>query len=160
MSKPIIMCLDDQREVLSALMKDLEEFVDAFEVIDCESAQEALEELETIEDEDGNVLLFVCDHIMPEKTGVEFLSELREESRFETARKILLTGLATHEDTIDAINRGDINFYISKPWKQDNLLKVIRQQLTHALIDSGQDHTPYMQWLDQETLYKILSKRV
>lgn len=160
MSKPVIVCVDDQRDVLTALLRDLDEFREGFELLACESAEEALEELDEFEADDRLVALFVCDHIMPQMTGVEFLSSLVDENRFEKARKILLTGLASHEDTIVAINKGSIDYYIPKPWKREALITIVKQQLTHSLLDQGQEHAPFIQWLDQPTLYTILRKTV
>lgn len=160
MSKPVIVCVDDQRDVLTALLRDLEEFRGGFEFLACESAEEALEELDELEADDRLVVLFVCDHIMPKMTGVEFLTSLVADHRFEKTRKILLTGLASHEDTIAAINQGSIDYYIPKPWKREDLVVVVKQQLTHSLLDQGQEHDPFMQWLDQPTLYTILRKTV
>ena len=160
MSKPIIVCLDDQREVLTALLRDLDEFREGFELLACESAEEALEELDELEADDRLIALFICDHIMPEMTGVEFLAGLVEEHRFEKTRKILLTGLASHEDTIAAINQGSIDYYVPKPWQREALITIVKQQLTHSLLNQGQEHTPFLQWLDQPTLYTLLRKMV
>ena len=41
MKKLNILCVDDQREVLAAIKKDLEIFTPAFTINDCESAAEA-----------------------------------------------------------------------------------------------------------------------
>jgi len=51
MQKPKIICVDDQREVLATLKKDLEEFIELFKIEYCESAEEAYEIIEEI---DGN----------------------------------------------------------------------------------------------------------
>lgn len=159
MSKPVIVCLDDQRDVLTALLKDLDEFRAGFELLACESGAEAEEELEELEAAGRAVVLFICDHIMPDMTGVAFLSRLVDEHRFEKARKILLTGLATHEDTIAAINQGSIDYYIAKPWKRDELITFVKQQLTYAVLGQGLEYEPYLKWLDQPTLYTILRKQ-
>ena len=78
---------------------------------------------------------------------------------FDKNSKSLLTGMATPEDTIAAINQGSIDYYIPKPWKRDALLTIVRQQLTHSLLDQGQDYSPYLRWLDQPTLYTELQQR-
>ena len=49
MNMAYILCVDDQRGVLGALLKDLEEFQEGFGLIGCESAREAREELGEIE---------------------------------------------------------------------------------------------------------------
>ena len=93
-------------------------------------------------------------------TGVEFLSRLKEARRFEKEHKILLPGLASHEDSIAAINQGSIDYYIAKSWKRDELVSVVRQQLTHAIFAQRLEYESFLPWLDQPTLYAMLRKTV
>ena len=158
MSKPIIMCVDDQRDVLAALKSDLESFAPTFELLTCESGGEAEDELRAAETQGRLIALILCDQVMPDLTGVAFLSELSRSGRFGATRKVLLTGLATQEDTISAINNGGIHYYLAKPWDKETLQQVVRQQLTHALIAAGLDYQLYLSFLDQETLYAILRR--
>ncbi len=44
----------------------------------------------------------MADHIMPNMNGIEFLSELSENHSLIHVRKVLITGQASHEDTINA----------------------------------------------------------
>ncbi len=62
------------------------------------------------------ITVIVSDHVMPGKTGVELLTDVFHDSRFPNTKKILLTGQATHTDTINAINAG-IDRYFEKPWQ-------------------------------------------
>lgn len=152
-----IICVDDQREVLAALRNDLTElpFVCEF----CESADEAGEVLEDIDAEGGYVAVIVCDQVMPEKSGVEFLTEVAEDGRFEHVKKLLLTGLATHQDTIEAINKASIHAYMEKPWDVDGLLGEIRKLVTDFVLDVGLDYQSISEGLDPQRLYERLSKK-
>jgi two-component system chemotaxis response regulator CheY len=156
MQKLKIVCVDDQREVLAALRKDLAQLQEACDIIDCESADEVIEVLDEIEAEDGQAALIISDHVMPGKSGVELLIEVRQDGRFPNTRKLLLTGMATHQDTINAINNANIDNYIEKPWTEDNLLKTTKILLTKYVFDSGLDYNSYMKVLDQDTLYQYL----
>ncbi len=156
MSKPTIVLVDDQRDVLTTVLKDLEEFSGYFAFESCESAEEAFEVMEDIDAEGGAPALIVCDHIMPEKNGVELLVDLNSDRRFRDTKKLLLTGLATHQDTIIAINAARIDQYIEKPWEKDKLVETVKQLVTEYLLDKGIDYNPFLPILDQEALYRKL----
>jgi len=126
MQKPIIICVDDQREVLATLKKDLEEFIELFKIEYCESAEEANELIEEIDENGDHLVLLICDHIMPVSNGIDFLIEVDKDIRFTKTQKLLLTGLATHQDTIVAINSASIDFYVEKPWESKNLVGAVK----------------------------------
>lgn len=152
-----ILCVDDQREVLAAIQNDLS--VLPFKGEYCESAEEAWEVMEDL-DADGNLLaLIVCDQVMPEKNGVDFLVEVAADDRFVKTRKMMLTGLATHSDTIRAINESNIDAYVEKPWSANDLLETVKRLVTEYVIEAGVEHQDFMDSLHAETLYKALHKR-
>ncbi len=159
MKKPAILCIDDQREVLAALMKDLEPLEEHFALIECESALEAHQVLDDLDDRGEPLALIVCDHVMPGQSGIDFLIEAGRDLRFQDTKKMLLTGLATHQDTIRAINSAGIDYYVEKPWEDADLLKAVKVLLTRYVVQSGLDYQPYLPVLDQETLYEFLKAR-
>ncbi len=159
MNKLTIVYVDDQREVLSTLSKDLEIFSEHINIEECESAIEAIEIIEDIDSEGDMVAIIISDHIMPEMSGVEFLSKMHHDSRFTATKKILLTGQATHEDTIEAINNAKIQNYIEKPWQSEHIQNTVKTQLTNYIIEKGIDYTPYMPILDKNTLFELLRSR-
>lgn len=153
MAKIPILCIDDQREILAALHKDLEDFEEHCRLIDCESSGEALEALNELDEAGQEPGLIICDHVMPGKNGIEFLIEISSDPRFSKTRKILLTGLATHQDTITAINEAHIDHYIEKPWNREDLQVSIKKLLTLFVLDASLDFEAYLPVLDQTTLY-------
>ncbi len=153
-----IVCIDDQREVLATLKKDMTIFKSFFTVSYCESTEEAREVIEDIDRKGDHIVLFVCDHIMPEQSGIEFLIQVNKDIRFRHTKKILLTGLATHQDTITAINQAAIDQYIEKPWNSQNLVQAAKILITEYLLESSEDYQDYMAILDQPTLYRKLKK--
>lgn len=159
MEKIYILCIDDQREVLNAVVEDLELFEQAFPIEECESVAEALEVIEDIDRKGDYLGLVISDHVMPDKNGIDFLIELHQDERFIKTRKLLLTGLATHQDTINAINHAAVDRYIPKPWNKETLHQYVRILLTEFILDTGIEFQPYLQWLDQETLYQRLRRR-
>lgn len=157
MEKLTIICLDDQREVLAALKKDLAVLEERCAVIGCESADETLEVLSDMERRGEEPALLICDHVMPGTSGIDFLAQIRRDGRFELTKRILLTGLATHQDTIEAINKARIDYYIEKPWDPKTLVQSARRFLTQFVLESGLEYKDYLPVLDQETLFKGLA---
>ncbi|MGB0370006.1 MAG: response regulator [Opitutales bacterium] len=148
MSKIVILCVDDEAEVLQAVVRDLSEIEDVFPVEIAENAADAESVIDDIRNSGNRLGVIVCDHLMPEKNGVTFLKETNEEMGLSETRKILLTGQASHEDTIEAINEAHISSYIAKPWDPEDLRKHVRTQLSEYIVKAGIDPMPYIQDLD------------
>ncbi len=153
-----IIIVEDQREVLRAVSKDLTVLEDCFSVEECESASEAWQIMHEIDREGGYVALIISDHVMPDKTGVEFLTEVHQDERFTGTRKILLTVLATHADTINAINLAAIDHYISKPWKGKELLDTAKALITAFILEKGIEYKPFLPCLDKSVLFEKIRK--
>jgi response regulator RpfG family c-di-GMP phosphodiesterase len=116
-----ILLVDDEQNILASLTRLLEE-EDGFEVF---SAQSGAAGLALLEQEPIN--LIISDMRMPEMNGAEFLS-LAAKSWPDTGR-ILLTGFADINSTIQAVNEGRIHQYISKPWNDEDLIQRIHSSL-------------------------------
>lgn len=158
MDKLYIICLEDQREVLNAIAEDLSDFDEIGIVEECESVAEAEQLIDEIDQRGDLLAVVVSDHVMPGKTGVEFLTELRNDERFKLTKKILLTGLATHQDTIRAINLAAIDRYLEKPWTREQLTQAVRELLTAFVLEAGLDYMDYLPHLDQQVLFEHLKK--
>jgi len=127
MNKPNIICVDDQREVLNAIKRELDVFSTEFNIVECESASEAEEVVNELNDENQTIALIICDHIMPGENGIEFLARINKDDRFMQTKRMLLTGLASQQDTIKAINEAQIHYYLEKPWDSDELVTVVKK---------------------------------
>ncbi len=159
MKKPNIICIDDQREVLAAIKKDLDVFTPAFNIIDCESAAEADEIMNDLNAEKEEVAVIICDHIMPGETGIDFLTRLSKDQRFLITKKFILTGLANHSDTIQAINEAEINAYLEKPWEKEEFVTIVKKLLTRFVVEAGIDFDELLPFLDQATLDRELKRK-
>lgn len=153
----LILCVDDERDVLDAVMADLQPFAEHFVIDAAQSVDEARELLQ--DSPQTPLALILCDHIMPGTNGVDFLIELNQNETTRHARKLLLTGQAGLEATIDAVNRGGLDFYISKPWQVETLQTAVRQQLTEYIMAHGHDPLPYVAILDTQKLTEMLQKQ-
>ena len=88
MEKINIICIDDQPEVLAAVRRDLDPFTEKCLVSECESVKDARILLDELYAEGRPVGVLICDHVMPDTSGVAFLSELIADGRFpHTAHK-------------------------------------------------------------------------
>ena len=77
--------------------------------------------------------LVVSDMRMPEMNGAQFLEQARQ--KWPDAVRILLTGYADIGSTIDAINKGQIYRYLSKPWEDNDIIIAVRQALERRALE-------------------------
>lgn len=157
MTEYLILCVDDEREVLDSVLQDLDDFEEHFIIEGAESVDEARSVIADHTRQGAKLALILCDHIMPEQTGVSFLIELSEDEKLKACRKVLLTGQAGHEDTIEAVNHACLDFYISKPWKGDELRSIVKQQLTDYMINNVKDLMPWGRVLDTERIFNAIA---
>ncbi|MFW5845913.1 MAG: response regulator [Planctomycetota bacterium] len=156
MAPPMIVCVDDQTEVLNAVGKDLEELGEHLNICECDSAADARSVLDEAAEQAQPVAVILADCVMPEEDGVSLLTAIRDDARFPHTRCILLTGQASHGQTIEAINAAHIDRYLAKPWRPEELQQAVREQFTHWVLDSGADWQRYRSILDQDVLLKRL----
>src|SRR4051812_21527860 len=85
-----------------------------YNVLTAISGEEAIKILR-----ESEVNIIITDQRMPQMTGVEFLESILDE--FPDPIRILLTGYADMNAVIDAVNKGKIFHYLSKPWNEEEL---------------------------------------
>lgn len=153
-----ILCVDDQAEVLDAVVRDLRPLQKFFRIEEAGSAADAKSILDEISRNGDFVGLVVSDHVMPGETGVDLLGAIFRDERFAGTKKILLTGQAGHADTIRAINEAKIDNYFEKPWKPEDILATAKKLLTKFILEKGLDYNDFMPILDQPTLLENLRK--
>ncbi|MGZ3809614.1 MAG: response regulator [Bacteriovorax sp.] len=69
--------------------------------------------------------IIITDQRMPNMTGVQFLESIIE--HHPDPIRILLTGYADMNAVIDAVNKGKIFHYLSKPWNEEELDMTIKR---------------------------------
>src|SRR6185312_11785672 len=112
MAKPALLTVDDDREVLRAIERDLRrKYGSDYRVLRAGSGPEALEIVRELKIRNNTIALFLIDQGM---SGVEFLAQAI--SLFPDAKRVLLTAYADTEAAIAAINEAGINHYLLKPW--------------------------------------------
>jgi len=119
---PRILVVDDEEAILETMTFT---FMDDFEVLTSTDARRALEILE----QKAPIAVVITDQRMPNMTGVELLAEVYE--RYPQTVRIMLTGFADADATIQAINDGHIYAYINKPWEPDQLKQIVTRAVEH-----------------------------
>lgn len=158
MNKYMILCVDDERDVLESVLQDLDCFEEHFIVEAAESVAEARKVLAENNDADIKLALILCDHIMPEQTGINFLIELHKQEETKNSRKLLLTGQAGLDDTIEAINHSSLDYFIAKPWRGEELRQTLVKQLSEFMIETETDLMPWAAILDTEMIFNAIAK--
>lgn len=110
--KDTILLVDDEANVLSALTRALVD--DPFEILTASGGLQALDILEST-----SVKVIVSDERMVGMQGSELLSEVKHRSPHTV--RILLTGHATLEAAMRAVNEGEIYRFFTKPWDDTQL---------------------------------------
>jgi YesN/AraC family two-component response regulator len=75
----------------------------------------------------GPYAVIISDMRMPEMNGAEFFAHVRQKA--PDSVRILLTGHADLDAAIDAVNRGNIFRFLTKPCKKQNLVEAIQSGL-------------------------------
>jgi len=126
MSRPVILAVDDDPQVLAAVRRDLRNhYGSAYQVMAASSGAEALETVQELKNRSKTVAAFVVDQRMPEMSGTEFLMEA--DQVFPQAKRLLLTAYADTEAAIQAINDVGLDHYLLKPWSppEDRLYPIL-----------------------------------
>lgn len=106
--KPTILCVDDENDNLEALERI---FRKKYNILKAHSGKQALE---VIQQHGHEISLILTDQRMPEMTGIEVLEKVI--GQYPDMIRILITGFTELESVIQAINKGHIYQYITKPW--------------------------------------------
>ena len=115
-----ILIVDDDPLILKSLKRSMRK--EKFNILCANSAKEALEILEN-----KQIDLVITDHDMPGTRGVDLLIEVKK--LYPETIRFMLTGKATLEVALDAINKGAITRFFTKPCNSIELAVAIRQAL-------------------------------
>jgi two-component system sensor histidine kinase ChiS len=126
MKKPVIICVDDEQMILNSLNTQLRnEFGKQFIYEFAEGGEEALELIDELIEDGYEIIILISDQIMPGMTGDQLLVNVHQ--KYPRPIKILLTGQASLNSAINAINNAELYRYLSKPWDKEDFLLTIRK---------------------------------
>jgi thioredoxin reductase (NADPH) len=115
MTRPVILTVDDDPQVLAAIASDLRrQYSKDYRIVRAGSAAEALEALAALKQSGEPVALLLSDQRMPGLDGVSFLAQAM--TIVPSAKRALLTAYADTDAAIAAINRSQVDYYLQKPW--------------------------------------------
>lgn len=117
--KANILIVDDEEEILDLIVVVLRR---DYRVFKAASGEEAIR---IIDREDLAVVL--CDQWMQGMTGVDILT-YSHRKKPDTGR-ILLTGLPDFQVIKDAINKGHVHRFVSKPWEVEELRSILAEEV-------------------------------
>ena len=128
MNKPVILCVDDEKVVLESLKRQLKQaFGNNYQYEEAENADEALELIDELTQEDIGIILIVSDWLMPGMKGDEFLIKVHQ--KFPNIVKIMLTGQADEAAIERAKEQANLHCCLHKPWSQAELIETIKSGL-------------------------------
>lgn len=119
-----LLLVDDEKAITKALHRLFRK--EGYQILTADSGPEGLEKLKQCQQP---VSLIISDQRMPEMSGAQFLEKAKE--IVPNAVRYLLTGYSDMEAVIQAVNKGEIHRYLTKPWNDDDLLLHVRQSLEY-----------------------------
>ena len=145
-SLPPILYIDDEEDNLTVFNST---FRRNYQVHQATSGQEGLDIMNK-----HKVHLVIADQRMPEMTGIEFLEIIK--LKYPDCIRMVLTGYTDAEAIIQAINKGSVYRYITKPWNKNNL----KMTIDHALETYNLKQQNRKLYTDLEQVNLTLEKKV
>ena len=124
-----LLIVDDEANILSSLARLFRR--DGYRVLTAGSAADAFALLAV-----NAVQVIVCDQLMPVMSGTEFFDCVKD--MYPATFRIVLSGYTDLQSIMEAINRGAIYRFYTKPWDNATLRENVREAFRHhALIHAG-----------------------
>ncbi len=117
-----LLLVDDEASITKSLQRSFHK-----ERYDIRVAASGAKGLKMLKEAQKPFSLIISDQRMPEMSGAQFLEEAKR--IFPYAIRILLTGYSDMDAIVEAVNKGEIHRYLTKPWNDDDLLLQVRQAL-------------------------------
>ena len=132
--KYAIVCIDDDPFILQMLSFQLQKYIDG-ECTLLEFSTNPLEALENINQlifEEIDVIFILVDYQMPELNGAELIRRIK--MIHPRMKCIMLSGQANAIQVDDLVNDNLLDSFISKPWNEEDLIRVITPILDERQI--------------------------
>ena len=147
---PTVLLVDDEEHSLAAMRMALEDDFECLTATNAETATRLMEE--------SFVQVIFCDQRMPGKTGVEFLTEVRD--RWPDTVRIIITGYTETNDMIAAINDAGIYQFLTKPWHPDHLVMTAKNAADLFRLNREHDRMSLeMRYLSRRVESKLEGQR-
>ena len=151
---PRVLFVDDEENILNTIKRIFRrENVEVFTSID---PNEALELVKS-----QSFAAIVSDYRMPQMSGTDLLMKVREVSPDTT--RLILSGYADIEASLDAINRCGVFRFLTKPWEDELLKETVREAVMQFQLLEENRHLQRMTIKQNEQLTELnlnLEKKV
>ena len=124
-----LLLLDDEPGILAALNRLFR--ADGYRVLRAETAAQAFDLLAM-----HPVQVVISDQRMPGMNGTEFLSRVKD--IYPGTIRIILSGYTELDSVLNAINRGEVYRFYTKPWDDQTLRDNIREAFQYHQLIHGQ----------------------
>ena len=118
MANEMILIVDDEQPIRNAISRLL-----SFSGFETQQACDAEAALEAIAREDFDMV--ISDNRMPGMQGIDLLMKIKEVS--PDTERVLMSGYADLQTVIQAINKGEICRFITKPWDSEELRRMVEE---------------------------------
>jgi diguanylate cyclase (GGDEF)-like protein/PAS domain S-box-containing protein len=133
-ARQTVLLLDDEPSIRAALQRLFR--LDSYQVLTAETAEQAFDLLAI-----HPVQVIISDQRMPGMHGTDFFSRVKK--MYPDTIRIILSGHADLESVLNAINRGEIYRFYTKPWDDQILRENIHEAFRyHELLHGGADQDP------------------
>jgi diguanylate cyclase (GGDEF)-like protein/PAS domain S-box-containing protein len=128
MTKPVILCVDDERFILSSLGEQLARHLGSeYDIELVDDPTEVLTLLDEFAAEGISVPLLISDQMMQKLPGDELIIQVH--AQYPHMLKMLLTGYSGAEAIANVVNAAELYRYLSKPWDEIDLILTVREAL-------------------------------
>ncbi len=117
-----VLVVDDEQSICKALSRLLRR--DGYEVLTANSGEQALDLLAM-----HNVQVVISDQRMPGMTGTELLDKVK--NLYPNTIRVVLSGYTDLNVITEAVNRGAVFRFLTKPWDDNELRDQIRNAFVH-----------------------------
>ncbi|HZZ79728.1 MAG TPA: diguanylate cyclase [Gemmataceae bacterium] len=124
-----LLVVDDEPSILDTLKILLRP---EFDVLTADCAEAARRQFEG-----RDIDIILTDQKMPRVTGVQLLEWVRE--HHPRTIRLMMTGFAELEETISAINKGQVFRFLLKPWQTENLLDALRSAARTFILERSHE---------------------
>lgn len=147
-SRPAILVVDDEPYVLRAIQRLLKSR-DA----DVLTAPNGLQAIQMLKRND-QIAVVISDQFMPGMSGAELLEHIRQD--YPDVVRVMLTGNNDLATAVEAINRGDVFRFVLKPWKNEELSRIVDMASEQYIVQNN--HRRYQEFVrDQNNRLKLLN---
>jgi len=124
-----LLLVDDEPAILPSLAALLAPEFHVFTASSADAAQVILEK--------HRIDLILTDQRMPRRSGIELLEWVKLHSPWTV--RLLMTGYGELDDAVEAINRGQVYYFLLKPWRTEELLQILRNAAEKVGLERKHD---------------------